>query len=108
SAETHPAPAHARQWRIGMWEACEPESRGSIGCQYVMWAAQRAGYDVQYEPDGPVDIELISVHHATDMPAVAATPKRGKIRIVGGHACLVNPRPIIPFADAVCVGEAET
>lgn len=106
--EEYQAPAHARHWRIGLWEACPPEDKGSIGCNYVMRWARRAGWNVEYEPDGPVDIELVSVHHASDYPMVAAMPRRGKIRIVGGYACLVNPRPVIPFADVVLVGEGET
>jgi radical SAM superfamily enzyme YgiQ (UPF0313 family) len=35
-------------------------------------------------------------------------PRRAPIRIVGGHPMQNNPRPVIPFADAICVGEGET
>ncbi len=93
-----------------MIEACSDEDAGSIGAWYVCEHARRAGYDVdllRHNKRG-YDVELISVHHCTDFPRLAAMPKLAKWRIVGGHPMTNNPRPVIPFADAVCVGEGET
>lgn len=106
--DSHAAPERARAWRIVMHECCDDESRGSIGCNYVMESMRAAGWHVEYGADGPCDIELLSVHHCSDYPTAAAMPKKGKLRIIGGHAMAVNPRPLIPFADVVCIGEAET
>ena len=94
--------------RIVMREACRDRDKGSMGAQYVMWAVRAAGYTVDYETDGWYDVELVSVHHVTDYPRVRWMTRRGRVRIVGGHPCAVNPRPIIAFCDAVCVGEGES
>ena len=93
---------------ISLSEVCEPKDKGSMGAQYVAWSLENAGYTVNKEDYNPCDIELLSVHHVSDYERLKKIPKRGKIRIVGGHPCAVNPRPIIPFADVICVGEGET
>ncbi len=96
--------------KICMVEACSAGDRGSIGAWYVAQAATRAGHEVAFEINTKkgYDIELISVHHCDDFPRLAAMPKRAKIRIVGGHPMQNNPRPCIPFADIICIGEGES
>lgn len=87
--------------------------RGSMGCQYVASACRDAGYHVDYvtpqqhKDGGPWDVELVSVHHCTEFPLLKTLPRRARIRIAGGHPSGSNIRPIIPFADVVCVGEGE-
>jgi radical SAM superfamily enzyme YgiQ (UPF0313 family) len=99
--------------RICMTEPVEPESRGSMGCHYVMETAKAAGYDIEYvDWDSPTarcdyDVELISVHHCTDFPRLAQMPRRGKIRLAGGHPSTNNWRPAIKYADAHCIGDGE-
>ncbi len=95
---------------IYLEEACYDQDKGSIGAWYVVQHAERAGYVVDLEkvPGKKYDIELISVHHCTDYEKLARMPRRAKIRIVGGHPMQNNPRPVIPFADVVCIGEAES
>jgi len=96
--------------KICIIEACDNYDAGSIGAYYIAEHARRAGYnvDVLRSPKAGYDIELISVHHCTDFSKVAMMPKRARYRIIGGHPMQNNPRPIIPFADAVCVGEGES
>jgi len=94
--------------RISMREVCDEEDAGSIGCHYVVRSAVEAGWDIAIGPGGECDVELLSVHHCSNYPEVARLSKKGKVRIIGGHAVGVNPRPVIPFADVVMVGEAET
>ncbi len=96
--------------KISMVEACRDEDRGSIGAWYVAEHAKRAGYqvDILNQIKKGYDVELISVHHCSDFERLAVMPKRAPIRIVGGHPMQNNPRPIIPFADVVCIGEGET
>jgi len=93
-----------------MIEACQPQDKGSIGAYYVMHHAREAGFEVDYKhrPSMKYDVELISVHHCSDFLRVAKMPKRAKVRIVGGHPMQNNPRPIIPYADIVCIGEGES
>lgn len=98
--------------RICMTEPTEPDSFGSMGCQYVLNAAKNAGYHVDYLLPGapgnpPYDVELISLHHCTDFPRFARLPRRAPMRLVGGHPSVNNIRPAIPFGDAFCVGEGE-
>lgn len=95
---------------VAMTEACEPDSTGSMGCQYVMNAARNDGWDIVYEypRTTPVDLELVSVHHCTDFPRLAQMPRLSRLRIVGGHPTVNNIRPAVPFADAFCIGEGET
>ncbi len=96
--------------KVCMIETCQDDSAGSIGAWYVAEHAQRAGYrvDVLRRPRSGYDVELVSVHHCSDFPNLARLPKLSRYRIVGGHPTTNNPRPIIPFADAVCIGEGET
>lgn len=99
--------------RIRMIEACEPESNGSMGCQYIMNSIRESGFNVVYIDDdkndnGEYDLELISVHHCSDFPRVLGIKKRAPIRIIGGHPMQNNPRPIISHADVVCIGEGES
>jgi radical SAM superfamily enzyme YgiQ (UPF0313 family) len=96
--------------RVCMIEACNDADRGSIGASYVVEHARRAGYsvDILRAPKAGYDVELISVHHCTDFERLACMPKLAKWRIVGGHPMANNPRPVIPFADAICVGEGES
>jgi len=95
--------------RILAIEACTPKDRGSIGFNYVLQSARRAGFDVRvdYDANHRCDIELVSVHHCSDFPGLARLPRRGAMRIIGGHAVIVNPRPAIRHSDVVCIGEAE-
>lgn len=94
--------------RIALRECCLPKDRGSMGARYVADVASAAGFEVAMQSDDLCDVELVSVHHCTDFPRLAALPRTGKIRLVGGHPMANNPRPCIPFADAVCIGEGET
>jgi radical SAM superfamily enzyme YgiQ (UPF0313 family) len=96
-----------------MVEPTTPENFGSMGCRYVMNAAESAGFHVDYlRPGGAAtsdyDVELVSVHHCTDFPRLKALPRRAAMRLVGGHPSVNNIRPAIPFGDAFCVGEGET
>lgn len=99
-----------KKMKICMVEACEESDKGSIGAFYIRHHAERVGYqvDVLSNTSTKYDVELISVHHCTDFVRLAKMPKRAKIRIVGGHPMQNNPRPVIPYADIVCIGEGET
>ena len=96
--------------RCVMVEACADTDAGSIGAFYVMDHARRAGHtvDMARTTRAGYDVELISVHHCDDFLRLAVLPKRAPVRIVGGHPMQNNPRPAIPFADVICVGEGET
>jgi radical SAM superfamily enzyme YgiQ (UPF0313 family) len=96
--------------KVCVVEACSDTNAGSIGAFYVAERARAAGHHVdplRRTTDG-YDVELVSVHHCLDFPRLATMPKRATWRIVGGHPMQNNPRPVIPFADAVCVGEGES
>jgi len=96
--------------RVCMIEVCGPDDRGSIGAFYIEHHAGLTGYPVErvVRTSKDFDVELVSVHHCNDLPRLAKLPKRAKIRIVGGHAMQVNPRPAVPFADIICIGEGES
>ncbi len=95
--------------KITMYEPCKPTDTGSIGSWYIIEHARRAGYQVmRVTRPRKCDVELVSLHHCLDFPRLAAMPRYGTVRIVGGHPMQNNPRPVIPFADAVCVGEGES
>lgn len=93
-----------------MIEACAEDAHGSIGAWYVAEKARVAGHtvDVLTQPARGYDVELISVHHCLDFERLAVMDKGARHRIVGGHVMGNNPRPAIPFADAICVGEGES
>lgn len=96
--------------RCCLVEACSDNDAGSIGPFYIAHHARLAGHEVDiHRTTKPgYDVELISVHHCDDFSNLAALPKRAKWRIVGGHVMQNNPRPAIPYADAICVGEGES
>jgi len=96
--------------KVCLVEACPDRDAGSIGAFYVAHHARMAGFEVDIlrETKRGYDVELLSVHHATGFPHLARMPKRARWRLVGGHVMQNNPRPAIPFADAVCIGEGET
>lgn len=96
--------------RVCLIEACAENDAGSIGAWYIKIHAERAGYsvDILRRPKKGYDVELISVHHCTDFPRLARMPKRARYRLVGGHPTSSNARPVISFADAVCLGEGES
>lgn len=96
--------------RISVIEACSTADMGSIGTWYVAERARALGHEVRVlrTPARGYDVELISVHHCTDFPRLALMAKGARHRIVGGHPMANNPRPVIPFADAICVGEGES
>lgn len=102
----------SRGLRACLVECADRESSGSIGAEYVRRRAEKAGASIEVlplnSPKTGYDVEMVSVHHCTDISSLAALPKRGKVRLVGGHVTLSNPRPLIPFADAICVGEGES
>jgi len=84
------------------------KTKGSIGCYYIMYYARQAGFEIDYEPENcDYDVELISVHHFTDLYRLAELPRKGKIRILGGHPTVANPIPFIQYADVVFRGEGE-
>lgn len=72
--------------------------------------ARSLGHEVTFlrRPARGYDVELISVHHCDDFPRLAKMLKGARWRIVGGHPMANNPRPAIPFADVLCVGEGES
>ncbi len=96
--------------KICIIEACKDQDKGSIGAFYIRNSLKSIGYnvDVLRRPKKGYDIELISVHHSTDFIRLAQMEKKATVRIVGGHPMQNNPRPVIPYADIICVGEGET
>jgi radical SAM superfamily enzyme YgiQ (UPF0313 family) len=92
--------------RLMMTEASDSKDAGSMGAHYVAQAAMRSGHHLV--ADGQCDIEMVSVHHCEDFTRLAAMPRRGRLRLAGGHVMANNCRPAIPFADAICIGEGET
>ena len=95
--------------KICLIECCEEQDKGSIGAYYVKTAIEKHGYTIDElrQPKKGYDIELISVHHCADIVRLANMPKRAALRLVGGHPMQNNPRPAIPYCDALFVGEAE-
>jgi len=92
----------------------EPARRsdcGSTGAFLVANAARKAGHNVDainYDSDATdYDVEMLSIHHSSDYPRLLKTKKHGKIRIIGGHITYNNPRPVIPYADYICMGDGE-
>lgn len=95
-----------------MIEAAKPTDSGSAGAAWVRHHAERAGQAVDMIaaeiPRYGYDVELISVHHQRDYVRLRTMPKRGKVRIIGGHVTYTNPRPLVPLADVICCGDGET
>jgi radical SAM superfamily enzyme YgiQ (UPF0313 family) len=98
--------------KVCLWEACSEQDSGNIGAFYVKYWAEKAGVKIETIRPGSsktgYDIELVSVHHCTDLPRLANERKHGKIRIIGGHITFSNARPLIPFGDVICLGDGET
>jgi len=96
--------------KIAMVELADKNSRGSIGCHYIIEHAIKAGYsiDLLNNTKSGYDVELLSIHHCSDYLRLLKTPKRAPIRIIGGHPMQNNPLPVIRYCDAVCIGEGET
>lgn len=89
-------------------EAADDHYKGSIGYWYLLRAIRQAGYDVTEEPtSGGYDVELVSIHGVRDLLRLKLMPRLGDVRIVGGFPLSINPRPAIPYADYICVGEGE-
>lgn len=90
-------------------ECCKQSDRGSIGAWYVYNALERAGHHVDRgrKAGRQYDVELLSIHHSSDLIRLATRPQHARIRIVGGHPMQSNPRPAFPFADVVFIGEGE-
>lgn len=95
--------------KINIIEPCKVSDKGSIGAFYVKHHAEKAGYEIDYlnNTKKDYDIEMISLHHCIDFLNLIKLPKKARIRLVGGHPMQNNPRPVISFADAVFIGEAE-
>jgi len=96
--------------KICLIEACQEKDKGSIGAFYVRHHAEKAGFkiDILKKPKAGYDLEMISVHHSLDFLRLKKMPKKAKYRIVGGHPMQCNPLPVIKYADAVFIGEAES
>lgn len=96
--------------RINLVEACEPSDAGSIGAFYIANQCRLLGHEVisTTHPQAGCDLELVSLHHCTDFVRLATMARLSPLRIVGGHPLQNNPRPAIPFADVLCIGEGES
>lgn len=96
--------------KVCLIEACEEKDKGSIGAYYIQYHAEMAGYKIDRlrQTEAGYDVELISVHHSSDFERLKKMEKKATWRLVGGHPMQNNPRPVIPFADAICIGEGET
>lgn len=96
---------------ICMVEPANKTDTGSIGAYFVADAARKAGHTVDViEYNSSIqryDVELVSLHHPSDYINFADMSKHGRIRVVGGHITYNNPRPVIPFADYMCMGDGE-
>jgi len=101
-----------RNLRCCFFECAEDGNTGSIGAHYVVEHARQAGFTVDVlgacDDRSDYDVELVSVHHCTDWVRLARTPKHAKVRVIGGHVTIGNPRPGIPMTDVVCLGEGES
>jgi radical SAM superfamily enzyme YgiQ (UPF0313 family) len=95
-----------------MVESADKKDSGSAGAAWVRHAAELAGQPIEvvYQDSNrySYDVELVSVHHQRDYERLVSMPKRGHLRIVGGHITYTNPRPLIPLADVVCLGDGES
>lgn len=94
--------------RLQMIDTAATSVKGiSIGAFFIKSALERAGHQVSISdsPQQGFDAELFSVHHVTDFERVVKFKKVSPLRICGGHAFYTNPRPLIPFADYLLLGE---
>ncbi len=93
-----------------MRELCDQQDTGSPGAFFIAHHIKLAGYNIDYPAVMGVkyDIELLSIHHSSDFLLLIDLPKIAPIRIIGGHPMQNNPLPVIPFCDAVFIGEGET
>lgn len=96
--------------RVCFVELAPPDGKGSLGARYVVDHMRRSGHvvDVMDDTADGYDIEMVSVHHVNDYDALKHLKKRSRIRLLGGHPMSNNPRPCIPFADYICIGEGES
>ena len=96
--------------KIGMREVCAPADTGSPGAFFIAYHVRLAGYDIDFpaKEKTDYDIELLSIHHVSDYLRLITLPKIAPIRLIGGHPMQNNPRPVIPYGDAVFIGEGET
>lgn len=96
--------------RMCFKEACTTEHAGSAGAQWIALRLQQYG-DIVILPfdatDDGYDVEFISIHHQRDYGNLPKIRKSAPVRVIGGHVTYTNPRPIIPYADYVCVGDGE-
>lgn len=90
--------------RVRFVELARPGDQGSIGAHFIAETVLQEGHVIV---DEDADVELVSVHHATEWPLLRDLEQRAPVRLVGGHPMANNPRPAIPFADAICIGEGE-
>ncbi len=99
------------QMKLCMIECAPLDSRGSMGCQYIINSVRNAGYQIDYVEmesyKGGYDIELVSILSVVNYSLLKNLPKLAKLRIVGGHPLNNNPLPILPFGDIFCIGEGE-
>ena len=95
--------------KINLIEACPDSDKGSIGVFYVKHHLEKAGHIVELNDTTKrgYDLEMLSAHHCLDFLRIIKMRKLAPIRIIGGHPMQNNPKPIISFADAVFIGEAE-
>lgn len=98
--------------RVCMIEPANASETGSIGVNFVIESARRGGFDIEkidsFSKTYNYDVELISIHHPSDYDRLVKMPRHGKIRVIGGHITYNNPRPIIKFADYICMGDGES
>jgi radical SAM superfamily enzyme YgiQ (UPF0313 family) len=93
-----------------MRELCDINDSGSPGAYFIAHHVRMAGHSIDYPAihNKKYDIELLSIHHSSDFLRLIDLPKIAPIRLIGGHPMQNNPLPVIPYCDAVFVGEGET
>lgn len=93
-----------------MVEIAPPDSKGSIGMNFIIEHAKKAGYNIDLLDDtaSGYDVEMLSIHHCEDYLRLLSIKKRASLRIIGGHPMQNNPLPVINYCDVICIGEGET